>query len=293
MVKKGDERMAVWNRNAKPHTKYVKDVAYGARSYKTINPEYDAERATQEWGPYGAGWGIENCSYEWLPNADSPAVLVLHCEFYYDRNADNDWVGHSFPISVDVPWTGKGNDTFKKIRTVAQSKALSLLGFNAEIFKGMWDDPSYVSEVEAGQDEHNKLLPKIWSAIKAAKTGAALDSCMERAAEIHADGNMSTEALADVRATVDAARAKVTAAEASNLRSNLDAHLTQLLGLDINDTASIDTVCLWIADQKYSDVISEPSYMAEFLRSYNEITRQGMSVQQILDHAFQLEEARD
>lgn len=47
----------------------------------------------------------------------------------------------------------KDTDALKKARTDGTTKCLSLLGFNADIFLGLWDDSKYVAEVQSARDK--------------------------------------------------------------------------------------------------------------------------------------------
>jgi hypothetical protein len=279
--------MSLWSKYAKPDPKYVKDVGFGARKFKSVNPEYDAERATKEWGPYGEGWGLRNVKYEMLPSTESPTTLILHAEFYYRSQAENGGYGEGcFEISVDTPWA-EGRDTFKRIRTMAQSKALSLLGFNSTIFKGQWDDPKYVQEMESLHGNESALVSKVVAAIKSSLTLTQLEACRSRADQIFADGNMSGVAYADITAMLEARNATLSAELHESTTANFKAHLTQHFKLKLNNSKALNAVCQWMIESNYKETLGETVRMEKFIDTFNELKRGGMTPESIIEQAME------
>lgn len=147
-----DENTRIWKKVCKtddPTT--IKDVGYGARKYKAINPQSQAERATEMFGPYGMGWGLYDLRYSNY-EIDGATTISLVCDFYYSYLDER----REFPISADMPFK-HNDDCFKKLRTECQSKALSLLGFNADVFKGQWDDVRYATEQRESAQSSSQL----------------------------------------------------------------------------------------------------------------------------------------
>ena len=78
-------------------------------------------------------------------------IAIFSAEFYFPSG--------SFEISTSVPvWLSKqkgmiDNDICKKSETDLLTKSLSKIGFNADVFMGLFDDNRYVSEV---REEFNK-----------------------------------------------------------------------------------------------------------------------------------------
>lgn len=103
--------------------------------------------ATGQWGPFGGKWGLRDEHYEVTPLGEDfhNAILTYRGELYYPDG--------SFGVFSDLDlWTyshkykswNRNNDPYKKVRTDAMTKGLSELGFNADIFLGMYDDNKYV-----------------------------------------------------------------------------------------------------------------------------------------------------
>ena len=109
--------------------------------FTAICAQYQIRNATALWGPYGSTWGVFDCQYEYLRDAAGDIVeAALLAVFRYP--------GGEFPIGADCAFR-VGNDTRKKLLTDATTKALSKLGFNADVFLGRFDDNKYVAEVRA------------------------------------------------------------------------------------------------------------------------------------------------
>lgn len=164
-----DGKMALWERVCKSNPKHLKEAREGtsanARVYTAIEPQSQVEAATREWGPYGSAWGLRDCQYALIPGADGgPLVQALDAVFYYP--------GGDFEISTDIIFNNKWGpvrDQRKKLRTAAQSKALSLLGFNADVFFGVFDGCQELGDEAKEWVEKEAALSRIQKARKPEK----------------------------------------------------------------------------------------------------------------------------
>ncbi len=170
------DNLAIWNRHKKTNPAHTKKVNQRG-GYTAINPMHQAELATSEFGPYGMGWGLSDLEYEMVETealddngkAAKSYSLSLVCNFTFYQD------GHrrSFPVSADMSFK-HGHDCYKKLRTECQSKALSLLGFNADIYQGNWEDSGYVEarRREFG-DQETRLTKGLQAAMEASTVEAA------------------------------------------------------------------------------------------------------------------------
>lgn len=113
--------------------------------YTSITPQYQIQQATKVFGPYGKGWGFESIEMDYS-NIESIGLVFVKAVFFYVLKGERS----TFPINNS--WQAKmGNrfdaDFVKKAETNTMGKALSKLGFNADVFLGEFDDPNYVQEV--------------------------------------------------------------------------------------------------------------------------------------------------
>lgn len=141
----------LWGMVEKTSTKNVKPVTNGGRTYSSINPTSQKRKATEVFGIYGTGWGIEPESekYDYKEFAGGTILIIYRSIMFYEFDGKKG----RLPISANeklayITNGGKGylkidEEAEKKVRTNAVTKGLSELGFNADIFMGQWDDAEY------------------------------------------------------------------------------------------------------------------------------------------------------
>ncbi|MCP4988656.1 MAG: hypothetical protein GY928_22185 [Colwellia sp.] len=132
------ENMKLWDAVCKTNPALTKQVNQRG-GFTAVCAQAQVKMATEHFGKYGKGWGLKNCKYEIIGTE-----IVFDAVFYAGDS--------EFEITVDMIYKA-GQDCRKKLRTDAQSKALSLLGFNSDIFEGKFDDNKYVNELK---EEFNK-----------------------------------------------------------------------------------------------------------------------------------------
>ena len=140
----------LWNSVEKTNPEFTKQVNFG-RKYTAIDAQYQIKNATEVFGSYGE-WGLKNLRYESFDipsiNGNPPNVMVkLQATFYYPK--DKKVIEFDITNS-SLMFSQKGKvdeDIYKKIETNTVTKALSKLGFNADIFMGMYEDSAYVNEL--------------------------------------------------------------------------------------------------------------------------------------------------
>jgi len=129
--------MTLWNKVCETNPNETKAVSYGARKFTAIDAYAQIMRATELWGPYGGKWGFAD-----LKIWDSNEYVFMTATFYAP---DKDDSGISFPVANNIKLD---KDCIKKIITDTLTKALSFLGFNADVFLGKWDDNKYVADMK-------------------------------------------------------------------------------------------------------------------------------------------------
>ncbi len=147
-----DKNMHIWDQVKTTDPQYTKKSGFG-RTYTSISPQYQLMQATKVFGPYGKGFGFESCEIE-LIGEDLAKIAFVKAVFFF---VDNDG-RHTFPInntwSAMAGSAKKNNlhideDFAKKAETNTMSKALSKLGFSADVFMGQFDDHEYVAMVQS------------------------------------------------------------------------------------------------------------------------------------------------
>lgn len=145
----------LWDRVQETNPFYTKKVNVKGNRLTSIAPQYQVHQATKEFGIYGETWGFKSLNFDYT--LKDIGMIVLNAVFYYPKG--------EFPIinSVQLYRDGemiKIDDNFaKKVETDTLTKALSKLGFNADIFMGRFDDTKYFAEMQEKYKEKPEIKP--------------------------------------------------------------------------------------------------------------------------------------
>lgn len=105
--------------------------------YTTIQAQYQVEKCTAIWGPYGLKWGLRDLQWNWIYGKDhAPVYVQLDCMFFWSESKG--LPAGAFEMSTGWAFDGKDSDVLKKAQTDCISKALSKLGVDSDVFKGLW-----------------------------------------------------------------------------------------------------------------------------------------------------------
>jgi hypothetical protein len=107
------------------------------KKLKTVAPINKMKKATEMFGVYGEKWGLKTLVHKEQRIFDTLLVATLDAVFFYEK--DNKVIEfeitNSLPIVCLVDKVMKVNHTYRKaIETDTITKALSRLGFNADIY---------------------------------------------------------------------------------------------------------------------------------------------------------------
>jgi|15BtaG_2_1085339.scaffolds.fasta_scaffold28703_2 hypothetical protein len=156
-TKKPSSTLDLWNEVAKTNPKYTKQVKFGSRSFTTINAQYQLLKATEQFGPIGEGWGVQDEKFTIIVDS----LMGYQAILWYMKGTKR----HEFNINSSITTHNKRGDIddecFKKVSTDALTKGLSKLGFNADIFLGLWDDNRYVAQMEKEFSKDNQASNKV------------------------------------------------------------------------------------------------------------------------------------
>lgn len=153
--------LELWEKVCKTDPAYTKHVSQRG-GYTSVSPQYQIKEATEHLGAYGQGWGFESCDLD-FSQLELTGLVIVKAVFFYELSGKR----NSFPINNS--WqarSGSGDsvrfdpDCAKKAETNTMSKALSKLGFSADIFLGEFDNPDYIEVVQnkyALEKAENKL----------------------------------------------------------------------------------------------------------------------------------------
>lgn len=155
------KNIRLWENVCTTNPDITKKVSYG-RGFTTICAQSQIKAATEQFGSYGIGWGIDFDSDEYI--RDSAGGIL---EYVYKGTLWYVWDGQkgTIPCQSSIKYKA-GDDVQLKAETHARSKALSKLGFNSDVYEGKFDDNKYVQQQREKEQiaEHQKALRELTAA---------------------------------------------------------------------------------------------------------------------------------
>jgi hypothetical protein len=147
------ENLKLWDAVKKTDPKQTKPAKIGQMKITSICPQYQRKNATIQFGPYGIGWGIIDEVWT-LEEFGTDSMCRYNATFWYKLDGERG----EFPINSNIKIAyitqgGKGylkvdDEYAKKAQTNALTKGLSMLGFNSDVFEGLYDDSKYVQAMK-------------------------------------------------------------------------------------------------------------------------------------------------
>jgi len=185
-----EENMKFWNGVCKTNPAETKTVEYPFK-HTAIGAMFQIKHATEQWGIFGDNWGVKDEKFTPIMiNTDERGFLVYSAILFYPSEGRE----CETPIHADITFYNKTkngfkieNDITKKVATDALTKGLSKLGFNADVFEGLFDDNKYVQQMikEFGKPEEKPQGNQqvIIEAINKKKTIKELDMVIQKRVE--------------------------------------------------------------------------------------------------------------
>lgn len=206
MPKKDNEKpktpdtMRIWDRVSTTDIDHTKEVSFG-RKFTAIDAHSQIMEATRLFGPIGEGWGYDT-TFGFHATARGEDFVWCDLQLWYVF--PEEWEGMPAPgkqrtfgpirgicVLQGVKADGKNKtsdeDSGKKAMTDALTKALSHLGFNADVFLGMFDDNRYVqglrkekdADATAAEKAYQEDRQKFIDAVQACKTVDEIDKVIQ------------------------------------------------------------------------------------------------------------------
>ena len=164
-MKEENLKLKLWRSVEKTNPKYTKKAKVGGNNITSISPQFQILNATEKFGSYGNKWGFKNIELDYSIT-NTPIVLSVtdwntkkvekinsviglvgfKATFFYPNGEFE--ITNSIKIFTDNKHSKIDDNFAKKLETDALTKALSKLGFNADIFLGKFDDVRYVQEMK-------------------------------------------------------------------------------------------------------------------------------------------------
>ena len=149
--------LELWNKVEKTNPNYTKKAKVGGMSITAIAPQYQIMMVTEQFGPYGQAWGFKNIELDYSLVKDYDMVVFKGTFFFPEGEFQ---IINSSKLYINNAKTMLDDNFAKKIETDTLTKAISKLGFNADIFMGKFDDVRYLQEVTKEFAE-KKVIPKL------------------------------------------------------------------------------------------------------------------------------------
>lgn len=199
-----NEHLIFWNEVSKTDPSATKTDVQGGRKQTSINGYYMIQKATEMFGMAGVGWGWEVLEERWDDGAlitikttegerlEQSKTHTVKIKLWFKHNGQKGEIiqyGHTQAIYRSKYGVSDDGEAPKKSLMDAIKKSLSMLGFSADVFTGMYDDQDYVermmteesiekaidkdSEIEKSRQE---LISYIEGQLDLIKTSATLAS---------------------------------------------------------------------------------------------------------------------
>jgi uncharacterized protein YdcH (DUF465 family) len=168
--------MDLWNSVEKTDPGATKKANVNGQSITSINGLHVFRKATETFGPWGTGWGAEVITERYDqggPVTDKEGAVIaretshtVHIRLWYvlDGKRGEVQAYGCTPFVYRSKWGATTDmEAPKKSFTDAVKKALSGLGFSADVYMGMFDDLDYYqeriaeTEVEKAEDKEAEI----------------------------------------------------------------------------------------------------------------------------------------
>jgi hypothetical protein len=143
------ENMRIWDAVSKTDPKHTKPFKRaGGFQGTAIKPIWLTKRLTEQFGPAGIGWGMDEPTFQTVAAMDEILVFCTVALWY----ADGEKRGTVYGVGGDKvlgknkygPFTN--DEAFKASYTDALSNAMKQIGMGADIHMGLFEDEKYVRE---------------------------------------------------------------------------------------------------------------------------------------------------
>ena len=177
-----EDNLKLWESVSKTDPSATKNANVGGRDQTSINGYWMIKQATDKFGLLGIGWGYEVLEERWDDGAliavkvtneenrlEQSKTHTIKIKLWYVIDGKKGEViqyGHTPAIYRSKYGVSDDGEAPKKSLMDAIKKSLSMLGFSADIFTGMFEDESYVnqlkieSEIEKAEDKDLMIKEK-------------------------------------------------------------------------------------------------------------------------------------
>lgn len=166
-----NNNLELWRKVERTNPAYTKQANVKGNKITSIAPQFQIMNVTEQFGSYGKTWGFKDINLDYsLVNV--VGLVVFKATFFYPNGEFP--IINSISLYMDNARTKVDDNFAKKVETDALTKAVSKLGFNADIFLGKFDDLRYLEEVkqEFGKADEQREIERYKASVI-----AKLESC--------------------------------------------------------------------------------------------------------------------
>ena len=187
--------LELWYKVEKTDPKHTKQANVKGNKITSIKPQYQIYNATKEWGSYGSKWGFKNIELGY--ELKEVGLVTFKALFYYPNGEFE--ILNTISIWRDGAQTKIDDEFAKKVETDSLTKALSKLGFNADVFMGRFDDLRYVEEVKKEFTHKPKITPEAYKkAVEALGSGKVTLEQIKAKYELSAEQEKALKSLSNL-----------------------------------------------------------------------------------------------
>jgi hypothetical protein len=159
--------MRIWDQVDKTDTRFTKNAEVGGQQITSLNGTAMIMKATEVFGPAGIGFGwsvaeerFDKGAEMFSGEGDKRVSLghelnhTIKITFWFvldGQRGEIEQYGCTRYLYKSKYGTTTDGEAPKKSLTDAIKKSLSMLGFSADVFLGMFDDQNYVQQLQAEQ----------------------------------------------------------------------------------------------------------------------------------------------
>lgn len=202
-IDEGSPNLRIWTRVQTTDPTWTKGFSRGGGFKGTaVNHVYQSKRATEIFGPKGIGWGSVVLDERYADGAPivhathgvvgRECVHVLRIELWYVLDGQRGSItayGQTTFVGSNKHGYFTDEEAPKKSLTDAESKALSALGFSADVHMGLFDDSKYVNDLSQRVAEAEKpkgpSLADLTAKVEAASNLDELKAAVAQAAALN------------------------------------------------------------------------------------------------------------
>jgi hypothetical protein len=178
----------LWDAVQKTDPKHTKQFNTGSFKGTAISPMWLIRRATEQWGPMGAAWGVRILDERVMQGAPllgktgevigHESIHLVQAEVFYPLGDKEGKI----PCFGQTQFCGQRKDgrlytdeeAPKKSLTDALTKGLSWLGFAADVHMGLFDDSKYVNRMDMEFRQEEEKTPTLAKNLQILRTAARM-----------------------------------------------------------------------------------------------------------------------